>query len=81
MDKLLKPKILETEPNEPEAEQINKRWLKNFQCFLTSAEATRRNADNEPQLNKLSFLFNYVSHRIYLCIEKSTNYEDMQNKC
>ena len=76
MDKLLKPRILETEPNEPEAEQIYKHWLKTFQCFLTSAEATRRNADNEPQLNKLSLLFNYASHRIYSYIEKSTTYED-----
>ena len=76
MDKLLKPRILETEPNEPEAEQIYKHWLKTFQCFLTSAEATRRNGDNEPQLNKLSLLFNYVSHRIYLYIEDSTTYED-----
>ena len=76
MDKLLKPRILETEPNEPEAEQIYKHWLKTFQCFLTSAEATRRNGDNEPQVNKLSLLFNYVSHRIYLYIEDSTTYED-----
>ena len=53
MDKLFLPKILETKPNKPISEQIYKRWLKNFQCFLTSAEATRRNADNEPQLNKL----------------------------
>ena len=52
MDKLLKPRILETEPNKPEAEQIYKHWLK----------TSRRNADNEPQLNKLSLLFNYVSH-------------------
>ena len=76
MDKLLKPRILETEPNEPEAEQIYKHWFKTCQCFLTSAEATRRNADNEPQLDKLSLLFNYVSHRIYLYIEDSTTYED-----
>ena len=76
MDKLLKPRILETEPNEPEAEQIYKHWLKTFQGFLTSAEATRRNGDNEPQLNKLSLLFNYVSHRIYLYIEDSTTYEE-----
>ena len=80
MDKLLKPKILENEPNEPEADQINKHWLKTFQYFLTSAEATRRNADNEPQLNKLSLLFNYVSHRIYLCMKKVL-ITKMQNKC
>ena len=72
MDELLKPRILKTEPNK----QIYKHWLKTFQCFLTSAEATRRNADNEPQLNKLSLLFKYVSHRIYLYIEDSTTYED-----
>ena len=76
MDKLLKPRILETKPNEPEAEQIYKHWLKTCQCFLTSAEATRRNADNEPQLNKLSLLFNYVLHLVYLYIENSTAYED-----
>ena len=76
MDKLLKSRILETEQNGPEAEQIHKHWLKTFHCFLTSAEATRRNADNKPQLNKLSLLFNYVSHRIYLYIEDSTTYED-----
>ena len=80
MDELLKPRILKTEPNKPEAEQIYKHWLKTFQCFLTSAEATRRNADNEPQLNKLSLLFKYVSHRIYLYIEDSTTYEDAK-KC
>ena len=51
-------------------------WLKTFQCFLTLAETTRRNADYKPQLNKLSLLFNYVSHRIYLYIEDSTIYED-----
>ena len=72
----IKPRILETKPNEPEAEQIYKYWFKTFQCFLTSAEATRRNADNEPQLNKLALLFNYVSHRIYLYIKDSTTYED-----
>ena len=51
----------------------HKHWLK---TFLTSSEVTRRNADNEPQLNKLSLLFNYVSHRIYLYIEESINYKD-----
>ena len=56
MDKLLKPRILEIEPNEPEADQIYKHWLKTFQCFLTSAQATRSNADYEPQLYKLSFI-------------------------
>ena len=82
MDKLLKPRILETEPNETEAEQIYKHWLKTFPYFLTSAEATRRNGDNEPQLNKLSLLFNYVSHRIYLYSTlKTVPLTKMQNKC
>ena len=75
MDKLLKPRVLETEPNESEAEQVYKHWLKTFECFLSSAEEARRNADNAPPLNKLSILFNHVSHRIYLYIEESATYE------
>ena len=38
-NKLLKQRILETKPNEPEAKQINKQWLKTFLCFLTSVKA------------------------------------------
>ena len=82
MDKLLKLKILETEPKEPEDEQIYRHWLKTFQCFPTSAQATRRNADNEPQLNKLSLLFNYCMFHIeFTYTLKKVLITKMRNKC
>ena len=71
MDKLLKPKLFDTDPSLPDADQQWHHWKLTFDNFLdtfTEAELTDR--------RKLAALINCLSSSVYTYISSSSSFED-----
>ena len=66
MDRLLKPRVFETDHNATDAAKQWKYFFKTFQNFLSAVDASA---------NKLQLLINYVSPDVYTLIEDCESYE------
>ena len=66
---LLRPKTLNTEPNQPDSEKAWKHFYKTFKNLIDTLE------ENNKHPNKLRLLTNSVSPEIYPIIEECTTYE------
>ena len=66
MDRLLKPRVFETDHNATDAAKQWKYFFKTFQNFLSAVDASA---------NKLQLLINYVSPDVYTLIEDCETYE------
>ena len=66
MERLLKPRVFETDHNAPDAAKQWKYFQKTFSNFLTEV------GENA---NKLQLLVNHISPDVYLLIEECLTYE------
>ena len=90
MDRLLRPKTLETQSTAPNAEKLYKHWKTTFENYLQScipavtpgvqgddaSLETARAAREAAELKKLHALQNNISHEIFELIMDSEKYED-----
>ena len=67
---LLRPKILSTEPNQPDSEKAWKHFYKTFTNLIATLE------ENDKHPNKLRLLTNSVSPEIYTIIEECATFEN-----
>ena len=66
MDRLLKPRVFETDPNAPDAAKQWKYFYRCFQNFLTEVEGDG---------NRLKLLINHISPDIYTFIDECQTYD------
>ena len=66
MERLLKPKILDIDPNSTTSAKEFKHWLKTFENFIAEC--------GETAPDKLRTLQNFVSHTVYEFIDETTTY-------
>jgi len=52
MDRFLKPKDLETSPEDPEAATVFKYWLATFKTFLQTVEAGQAAINPDVEVNR-----------------------------
>ena len=67
MDTLLKPARHDLDPNSPSAAKEWKHWHRTFRNFIDECD------ENAP--NKFRTLVNYVSHKVYDCIDDCADYD------
>lgn len=72
MERLLKPRIFETDHNDPKAAKQWKYFFKTFENFLTKVE---HNEDDDEDANKLQLLVNHVSPDVFTYIEDCETYD------
>ena len=70
MERLLKPKVFDTDHTDPNAAKNWKYFYKTFQNFVTAVEAEEGAADN-----KLQLLINHVSPDVFTYIEDCNTYD------
>ena len=89
MDRLLRPKIFETDPSDPNSEKLFKHWKVTFENFLESClpTVTAGTPGDEPSLaaertaraanekKKCNALMNNVATNIYELISECTSYD------
>ena len=66
MDKFFRPEKLDVDPNSSNAGKSWEHWFRTFDNFILSI--------NEPNLNKLNLLVNFVSPTVYEYISECGNY-------
>lgn len=83
MDKLLRPKVFETDPNDPNAEKLYKHWKMTFANYLETSipniPTDAPNAANQQanvERKKLFALFNNISADIFDIVNEAPNYDD-----
>ena len=75
MEKLLKPKSLAANPNDPDSQLQYQHWQKTFDNFLACLSAPA-----EGRTNKLALLENCVAANVYKYISSATGFDDAINK-
>ena len=65
MDRFLKPKDLETSPEDPEAATVFKYWLATFKTFLQTVEAGQAAINPDVEVNRKWLLVNFLSPVVY----------------
>ena len=65
MDRFLKPKDLESSPEDPEAATAFKYWLATFETFLQTADAGQAAVNPDVEVNRKGLLVNFLSPAVY----------------
>jgi len=65
MTRFLKPKDLETSPNDPEAAAAVKYWLGTFETFLQTVEAGQAATNIGIAVNKKGLIVKFLSPAVY----------------
>lgn len=83
MDKLLRPKVFETDSNDPNAEKLYRHWKMTFANYLETSipdiPADAQNAVNQQanvERKKLFALFNNISADIFDIVSEATDYNN-----
>jgi len=76
MDHFLKPKDLETSPEDPEAATAFKHWLATFETFLQTAEALQAAIKPDVEVNRKGLLVNFLSPVVYSYVEDCETYDE-----
>ncbi|XP_066910469.1 uncharacterized protein [Clytia hemisphaerica] len=83
MDKLLRPKVFETDSNDPNAEKLYRHWKMTFANYIeTSIPAIPEGAENAVnqlaniERKKLFALFNNISADIFDIVSEAANYDN-----
>ena len=71
MDKVLRPKRFDADPNEASSTKRWQHWQTTFENFLETIEG-----DN---LNRLNVLINFLPAEVYEFISEAQSYEDARN--
>jgi len=76
MDRFLKPKDLETSPEDPEAATAFKYWLATFETCLQTVEARRAAINPDVEVNRKGLLVNFLSPVVYSYVEDCNTYDE-----